>query len=103
MTKREMVQMGMEFKRNYYGKYMVEVEKEYKYRGEIKTRTTFEMTEEGKEISRLLNTPMFTCPVCGQTVSFNDLEVWTDENEDDIVNDECVCSVCYEDEMGEDL
>ncbi len=103
MTKREMVQMGMEFKRNYYGKYHVEVEKTYKYRGEVKTCTELVLTEEGKKIMEELETPMFICPNCGEKVSFNELEIWGEETEEELMNNKVVCSVCYEEEMGEDL
>ena len=104
MTKREMVQMGIEFTNNYYGKYHVEVVKQYKYRGEIKTRTELVMTEEGRKIMDTLSTPMFKCPCCGEMVSFNELESWlADDDEEAFMNDEVECACCYEDEMGEDL
>jgi hypothetical protein len=104
MTKLEMVNLGIEFHTNYYKKYMLSFEKQYKYRGEIRTRKEFRMTEEGRSISEMLHTPMFTCPCCGQVVGFNDLEVWLgDDDIEEFMNDEIPCSLCYEDEMGDDL
>ena len=103
MTKREMVEMGIEFTNNYYGKYHVEVVKQYTYRGEIKTRTELVMTEEGEKIMDTLSTPMFKCPGCGEMVSFNELESWLADDEEDFMNDKVECACCYEDAMGEDL
>jgi hypothetical protein len=42
-----------------------------------------------------------TCDYCGFACSMVDLEIWAcnfDTNDPDII-----CSLCYEDEMGEDL
>ena len=104
MTKLEMVKMGLEFNKNYYKKYMLRTEKQYKYRGVIKTRPEFKMTDEGRKISNMLNTPMFKCPCCGKTVGFNRLECWLAEGDiNAFMNDEVECSMCYEDDMGEDL
>lgn len=104
MTKLEMINMGIEFHANYYKKYNLPVEKQYKYRGEIKTRTEFKMTEEGRKIMNLLYTPMFTCPCCGNKVGFAELESWlADDSIEEFMADEVPCSICYEDEMGEDL
>ena len=103
MTKNELAMMGIEFKENYYTKYNLPVEVQYKYRGEIRTRTEYRWTEEARRIHSLLDIPAFTCPCCGQLVSFNELEFWRGDSLDDLLNDEIPCSECYEDEMGEDL
>lgn len=60
-------------------------------------------TEEGEAIlNDILNEKVFTCPECEQKVSFNELEYWGEDVEL-IANDEIVCSICYEKEMGENL
>ena len=104
MTTIEIATIGKEFHDNYFTKYHHYVVKTYKYRGEIKTRKVLEMTEEGQAImmSEALNAKVFTCPDCGQKVSFNDLEYWGEEIEKVVAN-KVSCSLCYEDEMGEDL
>lgn len=105
MTKIEMVKMGMEFYDEYLheGKYYTRVTETYKYRGQVKTRSFMEMTAEGRRVDSLLEEPMFICPDCGQLVSFNDLEVWLGESEEDFLDDHVLCSSCYEDAMGDDL
>ena len=53
------------------------------------------MTEEGRKIQDMLYTPMFICA---------ELESWLgDDNIEEFMNDEVPCSLCYEEEMGEDL
>lgn len=42
---------------------------------------------------------VFKCAECGRMVTFFDLEVW----DCDFEEDEYICSLCYEDIMGEDL
>jgi formylglycine-generating enzyme required for sulfatase activity len=103
MKKIEMIRMGMEFTANYYKKYNLPVEVQYKYRGEIKTRTEYHWTEEAKRIHAMLEEPMFICPCCKEVVSFNDLESWLGDSEEDFLNDKVSCSMCYEDYMGDDL
>ena len=103
MTKMEMVTMGTEFRTNYYKKYLVSKTITYKYRGELKTRESFYLSEEGQRIDKILYTPMFKCPDCGNTVSFNELESWLAEDDEDFINDLVPCSMCYENMMGEDL
>ena len=103
MTKLEMARLGKEYRNNYYRKYLIKKEVQYKYRGQIKTRIKHEETEESRKIREMLNVPMFTCPCCGKLVSFNRLEQWLVDTPEEIANDECPCSICYEDEMGEDL
>ena len=103
MTKMEMAILGREFKDNYYSKYHQKVTVTYKYRGEVKTRTELKMTEEGLELLHLTHgEKLFTCPCCGRKKSFGDLEVW-DQTAEEIARDEVECSLCYEEEMGEDL
>ena len=104
MTKIEIAQMGMEFKNNYYTKYDLPVEVQYKYRGEIRTRIEYHWTEEAHRIHDTLAAhKVFKCPECGEMVSFNDLEVWTGDSLEALLDDEIACSLCYEDIMGEDL
>ena len=105
MTKIEMVRFGMMVGAEYLheGKYFTRVTKTYKYRGEIKTQSFMEETEEWWKARKILETPMFTCPCCGQLVGFTDLEHWLAESEEDFLDDKILCSLCYEDEMGEDL
>ena len=106
MTKLEMTRLGMEFSKEYLreGKYYHRITETYKYRGEIKTRSYMDLTEEGKRVMRVLDTPMYVCPNCNRLVSFIDLEYWHgDDSEADLMNDEVICMCCYEDEMGEDL
>ena len=87
MTKLEMARLGKEYRKNYFRS-----DSEY-----------FFKTEESKRIRVLLDTPMFTCPCCGKLVSFNSLEQWLVDTPEEIANNECPCSICYEDEMGDDL
>ena len=105
MTKMAMVKMGLEFYGEYLheGKYYTQMTETYKYRGQVKTRSHMELTAEGRRVDGLLDEPMFICPDCGELVSFNDLEVWIGESEDDFLNDRVPCSCCYEDAMGDDL
>ena len=103
MKKSELAKIGMEFFENYYTKYKLSKEVQYIYRGQVKTRREYYLTEEGKRINELLKVPAFTCPHCGRLVSFNQLECWTADSIEDFENDEVTCSSCYEDEMGEDL
>lgn len=104
MTKNEIAKLGKEFHENYYTKYHHYVVKTYKYRGEIKTRKNLELTTEGRQIlmGEALNAKVFTCPCCGQKVSFNELEYWGEEVKEVVAN-KVSCSLCYENEMGEDL
>lgn len=104
MTKLEMVQMGREFNRNCFSaKYNDEKITTYKYRGEIKTRVTHEWNAEALRIVNLLSEPMFICPECGKHVSFNALEAWLGDTDEDFLEDRVPCSLCYEEDMGEDL
>ena len=106
MTKMEMIQLGLDFYREYLreGKFYTRVTESYKYRGEVKTRSSMVLTTEGRQIQELLREPMFTCPVCGQRVGFCDLEVWLGDGDlEAFLADEVPCSCCYEDGMGEDL
>lgn len=104
MTIKEIAMLGKDFHDNYYSKYHHYVVTTYKYRGKIKTLKTLELTDEGRKImmGEALNAKVFTCPYCGEKVSFQDLEYWGEEIEKVIAN-EIPCSMCYEDEMGEDL
>ena len=108
MTKMEFVKIELAFGKDYYTKYHTYKTVAYKYRGEFRTRKELVMTEEGKALDEMLSKEsekhLFTCPCCGKKVRFEDLEVWFDEDElEDFVNDEVICSLCYEDKMGEDL
>ncbi len=108
MTKMEFVKMELAFGKDYYTKYHTYKTVEYKYRGEFRTRKELVMTEEGKALNEMLSKEsenhLFTCPCCGKKVQFDDLEAWIDEDRpEDFINDEVICSLCYEDEMGEDL
>ena len=104
MTKTELAEIMVEFKENYYTKYHFRKEVSYKYRGEIRTRTELEMTEEGEKLEALGELKMFTCKYCGRLVGFNDLEYWGgDDTIEDLVADRVECMLCYEDIMGEDL
>lgn len=103
MTKLELVKKMVEFHENYYSKYHETKVEYYKYRGEVKTRTTSVLTKEGEELLELsYKDKLFKCPCCGEMVAFGELEYW-DESVEDVMNDEITCSACYEDEMGEDL
>ena len=42
-----------------------------------------------------------TCDYCGAKCSMWDLEVWACNFDND--NSDIICSLCYEEEMGEDL
>ena len=104
MTKMEMAILGKEFHKNYYSKYHTRVTETYKYRGQIKTRETLKMTEEGEKILGILGgEKLFRCPCCGEMQSFVDLEVWDEDTAESIAADEVTCALCYEQEMGEDL
>ena len=104
MTKMEMAILGKEFDKNYYSKYHIRVTETYKYRGVVKTRETLKMTEEGEKILDILDgEKLFRCPCCGEMKSFLGLEVWDEDTVESIVADEVTCSLCYEEEMGEDL
>lgn len=106
MTKLEIAMMGMEFNKNYYTKYHAKRIKVYKYRGEYRERVESYMTDEGKKILALLNdesNAVFTCPHCGQACTFAALEYWDSDTLDDLMTDRVTCSICYEDEMGDDL
>ena len=104
MTKREFVEKMIDFDENYYTKYLQERIVTYKYAGQTRTRSEFELTDTGKELFDLANNSpfRFICPCCKKSVSFGDLEYW-DESVDAVLNNEVTCSVCYEEEMGEDL
>jgi len=61
-------------------------------------------TERYKELfysdeSPLRSAKIFKCEDCGEMVAYLDLEAWTCDFE----KDSYVCSMCYEDSMGEDL
>lgn len=105
MTTIEIAKVGKEFYNNYYKKYHHYVTINYKFGEQIKTCTMLQLTEEGKSImmSETLNAKVFTCPWCGKKVSYNELEIWSEDDIDEIVNNEVPCSYCYEDLMGEDL
>jgi len=104
MTKMEMAILGKEYQKNYYSKYHIRVTETYKYRGQTKTREIIRMTEEGLKIQDILfGEELFRCPRCGEMKSFGDLEIWDEDTAEAIANDEITCSLCYEEEMGEDL
>ena len=103
MVKRTIAILGKEFEDNYYSKFHTKVTETYKYRGEIKTRETLKMTEQGERIMKALeDAKIFKCPCCGEKKSFLDLETWEDDIED-IINDKVICSSCYEDAMEDNL
>lgn len=104
MTIREIAMLGKDFHDNYYTKYHHYVEKTYKYRGENKVCKTLEMTKEGCSImmGKALNTKVFICPSCGEKISFNELEYWGEDIKEVIAN-KIPCSLCYEEEMGDNL
>lgn len=55
-----------------------------------------------KELRKILESDkarVFKCSECGRMVTYFDLEVWTCDFEEG----EYICSLCYEDYMGEDL
>lgn len=104
MTKMEMAILGKDFQKNYYSQYHTHVTETYKYRGVVKTRERSVMTDEGKAILETLSgEKLFRCPCCGEMKSYLDLEVWDEDTVEAIVNDKITCSLCYEEEMGEDL
>ena len=103
MTKLEMAILGKEFDEHYYSKYHVKVTETYKYRGEVRTRTSLKMTDEGEAIIKILEEEkLFTCPICGKKKSYGELEVW-DETAEEVAQNQVECALCYEDAMGEDL
>ena len=104
MTKKEIAIIGKEFNENYYNKYHEKVIKVYKYCGEVRQREVLELTKEGVAImnGEALNSKVFCCPCCHKKVSYNELEDWLGDIEE-IANDKVMCSLCYEEEMGEDL
>ena len=107
MTKTEIVRLGMKFdklrweKENEFNTCVVET---YKYRGEQRTRKVHKFTEEGRKAFEILTTEkVFICPECKELQTWNELESWLVETEEEYVNDLCPCGCCYEDSMGEDL
>jgi hypothetical protein len=47
---------------------------------------------------------LFTCPCCGDEVTFFELEFWAGENTaQDVLDGKIFCACCYENTMGEDL
>ena len=104
MTKMEMAILGKEFDEHYSSKYHIRVAETYKYRGQIKTRFTYKFTEEGERILKILEgEKLFRCPCCGELKNYGELEVWYEDTAESIADDRVTCSMCYEDEMGEDL
>ena len=103
ITKEAIARVGIDFDENYYEKYRLEKEVHYKYRGQDKVRIEFYDTEECKAIRNLLGIKAFTCPVCKRMVCYGGLAYWRHDDFDALVNDEIECSMCYEDEMGDDL
>ena len=55
--------------------------------------------DEDKKFLRSKEAQIFECECCGKMVGYWDLEAWVCDFEED----EYTCSLCYEDEMGEDL
>lgn len=78
----------------------------YKRNGKMLERSypDYIYTERYKELfysdeSPLRAEKIFFCPDCGQMVAYYDLESWCCDFEED----DYICSLCYEDAMGEDL
>ena len=106
MTKAEFVKTMREFHENYFSdKYRKTEPKTYKYKGVIKTRDTYKLTEEGERLSAIEEASeyRFICPDCGREVEFGALETWLGETDEQFLNNKVPCSLCYEEAMGEDL
>ena len=103
LTKLEVAPIGEAYGKYYWSVYTAKRVKQYIYRGEVRERTETYTTEKGKAIRDLLKAyPIFRCPCCHKAMTYTDLESWLTDL-DGIVADECACSCCYEDEMGDDL
>lgn len=50
-----------------------------------------------------LEEKIFRCPDCGRMCAIWDLEIWSSDTDEDILNDRVCCSSCYEEGMGDDL
>lgn len=106
LTKLEIAKIGIDFDQHYYDKkYWYNEIVTYKYKGKIKTRVEYHTTQEHKDIAKLLDEyAVFQCPCCKRMVTFGDLRYLTnDDTLDTLMNDEVICQLCYEDEMGDDL
>ena len=107
MRKKEIIALGQEYDELYSkgeNKFFQKVTTTYKYRKEIRERTTIEHTEEGKRVFEILRSEkVFTCPCCQELCAWNDLESWLADGVEDFENDEVECCLCYENEMGDDL
>lgn len=77
------------------------VEELYKqlHEGKITQKECFSNKERGNLLHELHEDKIFKCESCGQYVAYGDLETWCC----DFDEQEYLCSLCYEDEMGEDL
>lgn len=84
-----------EYRPHYYMRKGVMIERSYPDR--IDTPRYKELFYSDESPIRKAN--IFKCECCGEMVNYFDLEDWTC----DFDNDEYLCSICYEDAMGEDL
>ena len=85
----------------------VKVPHYYKYRGEMHRRSYDDYIETPRyvEIRHMLfddngPTAIYKCSCCGEVKSVGHMEFWEDE---EALSAYGTCSICYEDEMGEDL
>ena len=104
MTKNEVMTLVVEMKEeekkreyrpHYYMRKGVVMERSYPDR--IDTPRYEELFYSDNSPIRKAN--IFKCNCCGQMVNYFDLEAWTCDFE----SDNYICSMCYENEMGDDL
>jgi hypothetical protein len=104
MTRQEIAELALDYTNNYFTKYLNTYTEVYKYRGKTLERKRSKLSEEGKKVGALLESQkIFTCSDCGEQVSALELEIWTDDTLEDLINNKISCSECYENAMGEDL
>lgn len=104
MKKIELAKLGYQYHTSYLAAPFYEkVEVSYKYRGQLRTRTEYQMTEEGLRVRSLLASErVFRCPCCGRLCALIEMELWLGSARE-LAADKVPCSACYEDGMGEDL
>lgn len=64
---------------------------------------TYRALTWGDRIPPCSEEKVFKCPECGEMCSIWDLEIWSCDTDEDILNDKVCCSCCYEISMGDDL
>ena len=107
MNKIDIVRLGQKFDtlylkgENEFNTYAIE---QYSYKGKQYTRKVHKLTEKGQKAFKILTTKkVFICPQCKELQTWNSLENWLVNKEEEYINNLCICSCCYENNMGEDL